>query len=226
VELRVHLAGLVDEALARPESRQTLELINPASDRTKIHGDVRRQVLDMSDDLLRQTNPEISAVREARLAQTKYETPSYLVPRPQRSRRRSQLRRFGVVLWFGIAFPIAVWQSWYILTRHLPGFAVVLIDIAAAVGLLILASPIHRGIGDNMPAVNGPGWTFTAGVGAAYRPLPGRVPAVRRQSRYGRRRTEDAGREHHPHQCPTTSSSRCWPRPSTSWTPSARMSSS
>lgn len=168
VELRLRLAGLVDEALARPESQLTLDLINPASDRTKIHGDVRGQVLGMSDDLLRQTNPEISEVREARLAQAKHDTPSSLIPRTQRSRRSAQLRRFGVVLWFGIAFPIAVWQSWALLTRQLPGFVVVLIDIAVAAGLLAVASRIHRGAGDTRPAVNGPGWMFTAGVGATY----------------------------------------------------------
>jgi hypothetical protein len=167
-ELEGQLAGLVDDALDRPDARQTLKLIIPASDRAKIRGDVRKQVLDKSDDLLTQTNPEISDVREARLAQAKYETPSYSVPRAQRPRRRAQLRRFGVVLWFGIAFPIAVWQSWHILSGNLPGFVAVLIDIAAAVGLLALAGPIHRGTGETMPAVNGPVWTFTAGVGATY----------------------------------------------------------
>ncbi|HEX5403940.1 MAG TPA: transcriptional regulator [Pseudonocardiaceae bacterium] len=180
-ELRAQLPDLVDEALDLPASVQTLDTVNPESARQTVRGDVQAAVLAQADDILRVTNPEISAIREAATALDQHRPPHQAKPLDEAVRHRRTLRAFGFVTWLGIAFPVAVWLSWPPLSSAIGGPLTVGIDIAAGIGVQLLAYYSLAGAGRRTTGYRlyggGPG-NLAVGTTAAYGLLLWRLGGV------------------------------------------------
>jgi hypothetical protein len=136
---RALLPELVEQALELPASQQTLSTVNPESARREVRSEVGAAVLEQADDVLRVTNPEIAAIREANTALEQHQRRRLPMSPEDASAHRRTLRAFGFATWLGIAFPIAVWLSWPPLSSAVGGYLPVGIDIAAAIVVQLLA---------------------------------------------------------------------------------------
>ncbi|MFD2416255.1 transcriptional regulator [Amycolatopsis pigmentata] len=110
-ELRGRLPGLVDEVLASADVVGELDRDVQAADRARVNDEVRKRALADADDILRITNPEISALRLANRLLA-----AHLRPEPEVTGRNPNPRdnaghaAFGFALWLGMIYPLLFWQ--------------------------------------------------------------------------------------------------------------------
>ncbi|MDQ0381812.1 transcriptional regulator [Amycolatopsis thermophila] len=109
-ELRGRLPALVDQALAAPEIAESERGVAEA-DRERVRAEVRARALRDGEDILRVTNPQISALRLARRVLADHERAGTArASRPPSPRDRTGHALVGFAAWLGLIFPLAFWQ--------------------------------------------------------------------------------------------------------------------
>jgi len=168
-DLRGALPVIVDATLARATVTAELGRGVAAVDRDRVLADVRARTLRDDQDILRVTNPQISALRLARrqLGEHERRDAARGLPDPRDGTAYAML---GAALWPGLAVPVVLWQLRQAPWSGWAAFGAVLVVLLAA-GFALRWS--HRAVGRAGERLTG-----VRALGGACLPVAAAVPAT------------------------------------------------
>ncbi|HJQ47882.1 MAG TPA: transcriptional regulator [Amycolatopsis sp.] len=170
--LRGRLPDLVHSVLNTPTVVAEIQREVPVADQDRVRGELAAQALADSDEILRATNPKITALRLARDALTVLECPDAGPAEHRPSPRdRAGNAAFGFVLWLGMAYPILFWQLKQTPLSGFARFAAFAGTVLALLCSLAFAVKIARWAGRRFTgrgALDGAGWLIVTALVATY----------------------------------------------------------